>query len=87
MDLDDLLFRYFGARDLAEVPAAALDAGTERMRVDFGLEKDRGKRFALWCLLHLLNAAPDLDVAFGDHADRDAARNFMDLLAASTSDE
>lgn len=87
MDLDDLLFRYFGARDLADVPASALDAGTERMRVDFGLEQDRGKRFALWCLLHLLRAAPDLDVAFADEADRDAARNFMDLLAGSTADE
>ena len=84
MDLDDLLFRYFGARDPADVPAVALDAGIERMRVDFGLETDRGKRFALWCLLHLLKAAPDLDVAFKDEGDREAARNFMDLLASQS---
>lgn len=80
MDLDDLLFRYFGARDLDGVPAVALDAGVERMQVDFGLERDPGKRFALWCLLHMLGSAPDLDIAFKNEADREAARNFMDLL-------
>jgi hypothetical protein len=50
--------------------------------VDFGLETDRGKRFALWALLFLFGAAPDLDVAFKEESDREAARNFMDLLAA-----
>jgi hypothetical protein len=49
------------------------------MRVDFGLEKDRGRRFALWALMHMLGDAPDLDIAFKDEADREAARNFMDL--------
>jgi hypothetical protein len=34
-------------------------------------------------LLHLLGSAPDLDMAFKEEADRDAARNFMDLLAAA----
>ncbi|HEX7695292.1 MAG TPA: hypothetical protein VF409_12425 [Sphingomonas sp.] len=57
----------------------ALEAGLDRMRVDFGLEQDRARRFALWALLHMFGAAPDLDVAFKDEADRDAARNFMDL--------
>ena len=82
MDLDDLLFRYFGARDVEQVSRAAQDAGIDRMRVDFGLEKDRNRRFALWCLLHMLGHAPDLDVAFKDAGDRDAARTFMDLIAA-----
>jgi hypothetical protein len=31
----------------------------------------------------MLGAAPDLDVAFKDEADREAARNFMDGLARS----
>ena len=31
----------------------------------------------------LLDAAPDLDVCFKDEADREAARNFMDLLDAA----
>ena len=83
MDFDDLLIRYFGTPDLAEASPAVLAAGLDRLRVDFGLETDGGRRFALWSLLYLLGQAPDLDVAFKDEADRDAARNLMDLLAAS----
>ncbi len=79
MDLDDQLRRFFGTGDLGAVAPSALDAGIERMKVDFGLEKDRGNRFALWALMHMLGAAPDLDVAFKDERDREAARNFMDL--------
>ncbi|MCP3729013.1 hypothetical protein M9978_01080 [Sphingomonas sp. MG17] len=81
MDFDDQLRRYFGTADLAAIPPAALDAGAERMRVDLGLEQDRARRFALWAVLHMLGAAPDLDVAFENAADREAARNFMDLTA------
>jgi hypothetical protein len=83
MDFDDLLQRYFGTSDLSEASAAVQAAGLDRLRVDFGLETDRGRRFALWSLLYLLGQAPDLDVAFKDEADREAARNLMDLLAAS----
>ncbi len=83
MDLDDLLRDYFGSTDPAELSGAAIDAGTERMLVDLGLERDRGRRFALWTLLHLFDAAPDLAVAFRDEADREAARDFMDLAAAA----
>jgi len=79
MDFDDQLRRYFGTADLAALSPEAVAAGTERMRVELGLEKDRGRRFALWALLHMLGAAPDLDVAFADPADREAARDFMDL--------
>ena len=79
MDFEDLLVRYFGADDLAAVSPDALTAGVERMRVDLGMEKDRGRRFALWALLYMLGSSPDLDVAFKDERDRDAARDFMDL--------
>jgi len=79
MDFDDQLHRYFATTDLATLRPEALAAGIERMRVDLGLEKDRGRRFALWALMHMLGAAPDLDVAFKDAEDREAARNFMDL--------
>ena len=79
MDFDDQLRRYFGTTDLAALPSEALAAGIERMQVELGLERDRGRRFAMWALLHMLGAAPDLDAAFEDAADRDAARNFMDL--------
>ncbi|MGS1017891.1 hypothetical protein [Allosphingosinicella humi] len=64
MDFDDQLRRYFGTSVLASIPPQALAAGIERMTVDLGLETDRGRRFALWSILHMLAAAPDLDVAF-----------------------
>lgn len=86
MTLEDQLRRYFGTADFASIPPAALEAGIERMKVDLGLEKDRGNRFALWALLHMLGAAPDLDVAFEDEKDRDAARNFMDLADRAGGD-
>lgn len=80
MDFQDLLVRYFGQTEIETVPTAALDAGMERMRVDFGLEQHGGRRFALWTLMYMLGNAPDLDVAFKDAADRDAARDFMDMV-------
>ena len=86
MDLDDQLRRYFGTDDIGAVPPPALAAGIERMRVDLGLETDRGNRFALWALLHMLGAAPDLDVAFEDEKDREAARDFMDLAGRAGED-
>jgi hypothetical protein len=81
MRFDDQLLRYFGTTDLEAVSPAALESGIERMRVDLGLEKDRSRRFVLWSLLYMLGNAPDLDVAFSDPQDREAARNFMDLAA------
>nr|NUR36545.1 hypothetical protein [Sphingomonas sp.] len=83
MNLDDQIRRYFGVPNLAAVPPEALDAGIEHMRVDLGLTRDRGERFALWALLHTLGSAPDLDVVFENEADRDAARNFMDLVGGA----
>lgn len=87
MDMADLLQRYFGTRDLAEVSPAALPAGTERMRVDLGMTTDPGQRFALWSLLLVLGEAPDLDVAFKDEESREAARNLMDLIAAAPPED
>ncbi|WP_298167355.1 hypothetical protein [Novosphingobium sp.] len=79
MGFDDLMRRYFGTADLGGLSAAELAAGAERLSVDFGLETDPARRFALWALMHILGSAPDLDIAFKDPAERDAARNFMDL--------
>lgn len=83
MDLDDQMRRYFGTSDLAAVPPPAVNAGIEHMKVDLGLTQDRGERFALWALLHSLGSAPDLDAVFESEGDREAARNFMDMLQAS----
>ncbi len=84
MNFDDQIRRYFGTSNLASVPPEALDAGIEHMKVDLGLTKDRGERFALWALLHTLGSAPDLDVVFKTEADREAARNFMDLIQGAS---
>lgn len=86
MNLDDLLERYFGTTAISEASPAMREAGLDRLRVEFGLETDRPRRFALWSLLYLLGHAPDLDVAFKTAEDRDAARNLMDLLAAYEAD-
>lgn len=81
MDFDDQLQRYFATADLESVSPAMLESGKERLAVDFGLEKDRGRRFAMWALMHILGNAPDLDIAFKDRAEQEAARDFMDMLA------
>ena len=86
MNLDQLLHQYFGTADLSEASPAVQEAGIDRLRVDFGLAKDRAQRFALWSLLYMLGQSPDLDVAFEEEADREAARNLMDLLAAPGND-
>jgi hypothetical protein len=83
MPLDDLLRRYFATTDITTATPGDIEIGLAQLRVDFGVETDPGLRFALWCLMHLLGQAPDLDVAFQWKADRDAARNLMDLLAAT----
>ena len=80
MDFDDQMRRYFGTVDLAALSPASLEAGIEHMAVEFGLEKDRSRRFALWTLMFMLGKAPDLDVAFEVRADQEAARNFMDMM-------
>jgi hypothetical protein len=86
MNFDQLLHQYFGTSDLSQASPAVQEAGIDRLRVDFGLASDRAQRFALWSLLYMLGNAPDLDVAFKEEADREAARNLMDLLAASGDD-
>jgi hypothetical protein len=86
MNFDDQLRRYFGTSDLDAIAPAALEAGIERMGVDLGMAQDSGHRFALWTLMYLLGAAPDLDVAFKNAEDRDAARDFMDMMDRAGGD-
>lgn len=80
MDFDDQLRRYFGTDELSTIAPSTLEAGLDRMRIDLGMEKDRSRRFALWALMSMFGAAPDLDVAFDNEDDRNAARDFMDLM-------
>ncbi|GGN46579.1 hypothetical protein GCM10011349_13900 [Novosphingobium indicum] len=87
MEFDDQMRRFFGTEDLGNVSADAMASGIERMQVEFGLEADKGRRFAMWSLLYMLGSAPDLDAAFADAGDRDAARRFMDLLDQANAGE
>jgi len=87
MDFDALLVRFFGTDDIAALAPERLLDGVEAVRLQFGLERDAGRRFALWCLLYMLGAAPDLDEAFKDEDDRAAARDFMNEADRMIEDE
>jgi hypothetical protein len=80
MDFDQLLLRHLGTTDLASLPQARLLAGVEQLRLQFEREDDADDRFAIWCLLYMLSAAPDIEAAFDDEDDRDAAREFADSI-------
>jgi hypothetical protein len=58
MSFDDLVWRHFGTSDLSEISPAVLQAGTDRLQVDLGLERDRQRRFALRSVLYLLGTRP-----------------------------
>ncbi|TVV70184.1 hypothetical protein [Sphingomonas solaris] len=82
MDFDQLLMRFFGTVDLEGLSADALVAGTTRLRLQFGMEKDEERRFGLWCLMYMLGTAPEVDQAFVSEEDRDAAQEFADSVDA-----
>lgn len=81
MDLDALLVRYFGTADLDAIDPAAIEDGSARLRVALGTERDAGRRFALWTLLHALGDAPDPAVAFENPAERRAAEDYLRAAA------
>lgn len=86
MEFDDQMRRFFGTDDLGAISPAALTSGIERIQVELGLESDKGRKCGMWSLHYMLGSAPELDVAFKDESDRDAARTFMDLLDQANED-
>jgi len=78
MDFGDLLIRFFGTADIDTLEADRLVSGVELLRMQFGLERDGERRFALWCLMYMLGVAPPAEDAFKDEDDREAARDFME---------
>jgi len=76
MDLDALLTHYLGTADIAQIDDAALSAGEHRLAVDFGTERDPGRRFALWALMHGLGIAPNPRDAFKTQREIDAATTY-----------
>ena len=87
MTFDQLIVHIFGTEEIGDLPPEQLQDGIDRLLVQFGLERDGGRRFAMWCLAYMLGVAPDLDVAFADPADRDAARDFMDSVDREMDDD
>lgn len=81
MDLDALLHNYFGTTDIDALSPEAIEAGRERLAIAFGTERDAGRRFALWTLLHGLGEAPDPATAFKDPRERQAAEAYARAVA------
>ena len=67
MELDALLNHYFATDDLSQVEPETLAAGCEQLALDFGVEQEGGRKFALWVLLDALGMAPPPAEAFRDH--------------------
>lgn len=82
-----MLVGFFGTDDIASLAPEQVAAGVDRLRLQFGLERDEGRRFALWCLMYMLGTAPDVTDAFEDEEDRDAAREFMDMADREMDEE
>ena len=76
MDLDALLQHFFGTIELDTLDEGALELGVERLGTAFGTEREPGRRFALWALLHALGEAPDPAIAFKDSRERAAAEAY-----------
>ncbi len=87
MDFDQLLVRFFGTADIDGLAPDALVAGLNRLRLQFGLEKDEERRFGLWCLMYMLGAAEEPEAAFESEEDRAAARDFAASVDAEMDED
>ena len=78
MDLDTLLLHYFGADDPDGVDPVQFAMAKEKLAVDFGIERDPARRFALWTLMEAFGFAPPPAQAFEkDAALRRAAEDYL----------
>jgi len=81
MDLDALLHHYFGTGDLETVSPDALARGREALALDFGVEQEPGRKFALWVVMDALGSAPLPAEAFDKHpALKRAAENWLSAV-------
>lgn len=79
MDLEALFLRYFKTDTLETVDAETLEAGKEQVAIDFAVEQEPSRRFALWVLMEGLGIAPSPADAFEEPALRDAASAYLDM--------
>ena len=81
MDLDALLHHYFGTSAVETLDDEAIEAGVDRATIAFATERDSGRRFALWALLHAMGRAPDPQTAFKVPRERQAAELYARAAA------
>ena len=61
----------------AELTEADYDRALEKLKIGFGVEREPGRKFALWCLMDALGVAPHPADAFAK------ARRFLSYLPSS----
>jgi hypothetical protein len=81
MDLDSLIQHFFGTDDPATLTEAEFERGLEQLKIGFGVEREPGRRFALWLLLEGLGQAPLPAEAFAKEPKLKAAAE--DYLSAA----
>jgi hypothetical protein len=77
MDLDALLDHYFDSLDPDAIDPTRLGMGKEKLAVDFGIERDPARRFALWTLMEAFGIAPAPADAFKDPGLKRAAEDYL----------
>ena len=58
MELDTLLRHFFGTDDPSQLNEDEYDRAIGQLKIGFGVEREPGRRFALWCLMEALGIAP-----------------------------
>jgi hypothetical protein len=81
MDLEALLLHFFETDDPATLTEDEFELAIERLKIGFGVERDAGRKFALWTLLHTFDAAPLPAEAFAKEPKLKAAAE--DYLSAA----
>lgn len=81
MELDGLIRHFFEADDPASLTEAEFALALERLKIGFGVEREPGRKFALWTLLHAFDAAPLPAEAFAKEPQLKAAAE--DYLSAA----
>ena len=81
MELEALLVHFFGNEDPSSLTEAEFDRALEKLKIAFGVEREPGRRFALWTLLQAFDMAPLPADAFAEEPQLKAAAE--DYLSAA----
>jgi hypothetical protein len=58
VELETLLVHFFGTEDPSDLTEPEYDLALERLKIAFGIEREPGRKFALWTLMDALGIAP-----------------------------